>query len=195
VVDGVEVFRRVHAYPQTHTYTHTLQMATGATPWAGKNIGQVVAAVGAGRRPLLPEEVDDRVRALVERCWAQEPAARPSAAALVGELASLLREGWGGAEETAAREADSARSPPPEAVALAVQNAFHKLGLDNEADFKAILHGGPRGANWARLADAACKDPTVAALQGVQRAVQEALEWCAGNLAASERLAQELDKA
>ena len=87
-----------------------LEMATGSTPWLGKNVGQVVAAVGAGRRPLVPQGVDGGVRALVERCWAQDPAARPTAAALVAELAELChREGGalGGAHPVAAAPAQT----------------------------------------------------------------------------------------
>ena len=66
-------------------------MASGLEPWASRNIAQIVGAVTGGRRPALPADTDARLRALIERCWAQDPAARPSAAVLVGELAQLCQ--------------------------------------------------------------------------------------------------------
>ncbi len=109
-----------------------LEMATGSTPWLGKNVGQVVAAVGVGRRPLVPQGVNGGLRALVERCWAQDPGARPTAAALVAELAELChREGGalGGAHPEAAAPAQTTQHQERGGGGVALQHAAPAAAL------------------------------------------------------------------
>jgi serine/threonine protein kinase len=67
------------------------EMVTGATPWAGKNIGQICVAVTGGRRPAIPAGVDDDMKRVITSCWASDPAARPTSAVLVGELTTILQ--------------------------------------------------------------------------------------------------------
>ena len=57
------------------------ELATRSLPWRGKNLGQIVAAVQAGRRPdaELLASLDARLRGVITDCWKQDPAARPSA--------------------------------------------------------------------------------------------------------------------
>ena len=65
------------------------EMVAGRVPWAGVSLGMVIRAVGDGRRPDLPAGVDARLSALITRCWAPDPTARPRAAEAVVELASI----------------------------------------------------------------------------------------------------------
>ena len=50
------------------------ELATRQLPWAGKNIGQIVSAVQAGRRPPLPAGLDARLKGIIEDCVKQAPA-------------------------------------------------------------------------------------------------------------------------
>jgi hypothetical protein len=109
-----------------------------------------------------------------------------------GKVEEKKKAGGGGGK---GEEGKAAPGAPPKDVAFALQGAFQQLGLDNAATFKRIMIEGPQGKDWKRLAEATRKNPAVAALQGAERAVQEALEWCASNLAASEKEARELDEA
>ena len=63
-----------------------------ASVWspAAMILGQVVAAVGVGRRPLVPQGVNGGLRALVERCWAQDARARPRAHARTVKVSRCL---------------------------------------------------------------------------------------------------------
>ena len=69
------------------------ELACGAVPWGGRGVMAIAEAVRAGRRPEVPAgvTVDSRVKELMERCWNQDPGARPSARQLVEELAALER--------------------------------------------------------------------------------------------------------
>jgi hypothetical protein len=132
-----------------------------------------------------------RTRA-VEATRAAPPAGKPAAAEEEEKEEEEQKAGGGGGAGGAEAAAPNA---PPRAVSFALQGAFQKLGLANDAAFRRIMREGPQGGqDWGRLAEATRKDPAVAALQNAEQAVQEALEWCASNLAASEREARELDE-
>jgi serine/threonine protein kinase len=115
--------------PQGDVYSYGMllfELATGAPPWEGMNMAQINAAVVRGRRPQLPAGVDGELAALAAACWAQDPAARPSAAAVVARLVAM-EWGRGGGERAApgaawaeklratreAAGADGAARPPP----------------------------------------------------------------------------------
>jgi hypothetical protein len=50
----------------------------------------MIRAIDEGRTPELPDGVPEPLVALLRRCWALNPAARPTAAQLVVELKPLL---------------------------------------------------------------------------------------------------------
>ena len=57
-------------------------------------MGVLVARVLSGKRPdlaVLAPDAPPALRALIERCWAGDPAARPTAAAVAVETAAWLR--------------------------------------------------------------------------------------------------------
>ncbi|KXZ48326.1 hypothetical protein GPECTOR_28g732 [Gonium pectorale] len=77
------------------------EMATRRRPWASTvnaAIGYLVAV--QGHRPQLPPADDPlcppAIRALLERCWAANPAERPSSAELVKRLTLLIMAAGGG---------------------------------------------------------------------------------------------------
>ena len=91
------------------------EMATGSVPYAGAganggnlNAAQVLFKVFSGERPPLPDWVDADIRALIERCWAENPAARPTVSVILADL-KLLAQG-----KTPAR-----RRPVDDAIAYA----------------------------------------------------------------------------
>jgi hypothetical protein len=102
------------------------ELVTGREPWDGRNLGQIALAVSQGRRPAVPAGLDAELVGLMAACWAQEPAARPSAAVVVARLVAME---WGrsGGERAApgtawaeklrawraAAGADGAPTPPP----------------------------------------------------------------------------------
>jgi serine/threonine protein kinase len=68
------------------------EMSSGLVPWEGTSMVRVLDSVRAGVRPEFFFDVDSRLRALVERCWAQEAQARPTAQEVVVALAALEAE-------------------------------------------------------------------------------------------------------
>ena len=79
-------------------------LSAGRThPWAdaaGRLPGMValVDRIRRGERPdlaALAPDAPPALRALIERCWASDPAARPTAAAIALETAAWLRVRWG----------------------------------------------------------------------------------------------------
>jgi serine/threonine protein kinase len=66
------------------------QMATGRPPYAGLHDAQVAVGVAAGSlRPAWPVGVPEPLVALAASCWAHDPAARPTAAAVAAALADV----------------------------------------------------------------------------------------------------------
>lgn len=63
------------------------ELVTGLEPWTSLNPMQVVGAVGfANQRLAIPPGLDARVAALINHCWASDPAARPSFAQVLEVL-------------------------------------------------------------------------------------------------------------
>lgn len=77
------------------------EMVVRARPWYGTPMVVIpYLQCKEGQRPPLPAEGDPRcpqaLRRLITRCWAQEPAARPSAAEVVKRLTLVLDSLGGG---------------------------------------------------------------------------------------------------
>ncbi len=47
-------------------------------PYRGMTADMVISLVKSGKRPAVPESLPFGVRQLIEECWAQNPAARPT---------------------------------------------------------------------------------------------------------------------
>ena len=109
------------------------EMGTGLSPWAGRSMMVIMRAVEAGTRPALPADVHAGVRALVTSCWAQDPAARPTAAALVAELAAL-HAGEGGEIKPPPRAA-----PKQEILCLGDSITFEGWGDGGSTGWLALL--------------------------------------------------------
>jgi serine/threonine protein kinase len=68
------------------------EVFTGEVPWGGYDLEELRRAVCRGDRPRLPSGLDapPELRALAERCWHANSAARPNFAEVLAELAALL---------------------------------------------------------------------------------------------------------
>ena len=75
---------------ETDVYAYALviwEVLTGDIPWRGLNPMQVGMQILAKQaRPAVPEGAPADLVALMERCWAHEPDARPTFAAIKAEL-------------------------------------------------------------------------------------------------------------
>ena len=65
------------------------EMATGHIPWEGKSVMQIAGALAAQRRPELPEGIDMNLRNIITRCWAHDPANRPTVSNIIMELTAF----------------------------------------------------------------------------------------------------------
>jgi hypothetical protein len=81
-----------------------------APPWRGFSPMQIIFAVGVqGQRPAIPPACPPALATLMQRCWAEEPEARPP----FSEVAAILRVEW---EAAAAAAAAGAAAAAPEAA-------------------------------------------------------------------------------
>ena len=70
------------------------EVATGAAPWAGCSMQDIYLAVGVhGERPPIPPGCHPFLAETIPSCWAQDPAARPSSAALAAAFAGAAAGG------------------------------------------------------------------------------------------------------
>jgi hypothetical protein len=77
------------------------ELFTQKEPWADFSSVQVVGQVGfGGARLPIPEAVPPPIAGLIERCWADDPVARPEFGGIIDSLTDFLR-----AEAAAARGA------------------------------------------------------------------------------------------
>ncbi|XP_020101954.1 serine/threonine-protein kinase CTR1-like [Ananas comosus] len=68
------------------------ELMTLQQPWSNLNPAQVVAAVGfKGRRLEIPENLNPKVAAIIESCWANEPWKRPSFSSIMQTLKPLIK--------------------------------------------------------------------------------------------------------
>ena len=105
------------------------QVATGALPWAGDLDTEIMAGVTAGDRPEVSGVEDWRtlthpsLASLIDDCWAQDHAARPSFLDVSDRLASLSQElsAASVAQETALRESAERRAAAAEEEMVALR--------------------------------------------------------------------------
>ena len=65
------------------------EVVTGLVPWKGSSASQVVLKACKGLRPRVPLSAEfdpPALKALMQKCWAQDPAERPGVDAIVREL-------------------------------------------------------------------------------------------------------------
>ena len=62
------------------------ELFSGAAPWEGLDLFAVMDKVKSGERPPIAEGLDEKMRALIESCWNQDLAKRPTAADVVSTL-------------------------------------------------------------------------------------------------------------
>ncbi|KAH7922689.1 kinase-like protein [Leucogyrophana mollusca] len=65
------------------------EMYSGMQPFHLQTVARVILALTAGERPARCAEVNDAMWGLIERCWHQDPAQRPSASDVVRYLGSF----------------------------------------------------------------------------------------------------------
>jgi serine/threonine protein kinase len=68
------------------------EMTTGRAAFVGMRQHEVVSSVLAGGRPSIPRGVRREVTALIEDCWAQATADRPTAELVVARLNVVIRQ-------------------------------------------------------------------------------------------------------
>ncbi|KAA8516670.1 hypothetical protein F0562_016824 [Nyssa sinensis] len=68
------------------------ELATLQPPWSNLKSAQVVAAVGfKGKRLDIPHDLNPRLAAIIEACWASEPWKRPSFSSIMESLKPLIK--------------------------------------------------------------------------------------------------------
>ena len=68
------------------------ELFTQREPWADLSSVQVVGAVGFGKARLpIPDSVPPPIAALIEACWAEDPARRPDFGSTIDTLTAFLR--------------------------------------------------------------------------------------------------------
>ncbi|KAH0789095.1 TKL family protein kinase [Histomonas meleagridis] len=77
-----EMFNSTHYDSKVDVYSYGIllwEMLTEATPFEGMSAFQIMAAVCQnGQRPEIPESTPNGLASLIEACWSQEPADRPT---------------------------------------------------------------------------------------------------------------------
>eukprot|EP00249_Psilotum_nudum_P023813 c28991_g1_i1 orf=309-3122(-) len=68
------------------------ELVTLQRPWSGLSHAEVVGAVGfQNRRLQIPKDVNPKIAAIIELCWASDPRQRPSFASIMESLKSLQK--------------------------------------------------------------------------------------------------------
>lgn len=68
------------------------ELVTMQQPWSGLNPPQVVGAVAFQNRKLaIPSNISPVLASLMESCWADDPAQRPSFGGIIESLRKLLK--------------------------------------------------------------------------------------------------------
>lgn len=88
-----QVLRRKGATSKSDVYSFGMvvwECLSRRVPWEGvKDVGVLTTSVKQGLRPDVPEEAPQDLVALVEACWAGDPAARPSLESVLAGLDPL----------------------------------------------------------------------------------------------------------
>ncbi|EFJ17846.1 hypothetical protein SELMODRAFT_57136, partial [Selaginella moellendorffii] len=67
------------------------ELLTGEEPYADLHYGAIIGGIVSNQlRPQVPSSCDPEWQSLMERCWADDPAVRPTFPAIVGELRSMM---------------------------------------------------------------------------------------------------------
>jgi serine/threonine protein kinase len=69
-----------------------LEMMQGRLAYAGMTPSQVASVVLGGQRPPLPPNLHPSISALIQDCWAQASAARPTFTSVVARLQEVVNE-------------------------------------------------------------------------------------------------------
>jgi serine/threonine protein kinase len=77
-------------------------LASAEAPFGGLREPQLLACVMAGVRPPIPDTVPPPLARLIAACWAEDPAARPSAREVLALLATVEAELEGTPQPSAA---------------------------------------------------------------------------------------------
>ncbi|PNX83017.1 serine/threonine-protein kinase CTR1-like protein, partial [Trifolium pratense] len=68
------------------------ELVTMQQPWSGLNPPQVVGAVAFQNRKLaIPPNISPALASLMESCWADDPAQRPSFGSIIESVKKLLK--------------------------------------------------------------------------------------------------------
>ncbi|KAM2976453.1 hypothetical protein FF2_013520 [Malus domestica] len=91
-----EVMRNEPSNEKSDVYSFGVilwELATLQRPWGNLNPLQVVSAVVVYNKRLdIPHDVNPRVAAIIEACWANEPWKRPSFASIMESLTPLIKD-------------------------------------------------------------------------------------------------------
>ena len=137
-------------------YTVKSEVTPGAVPRQ-----ELAAAVAAeGLRPTQARGAPPGFNTLLAACWALDPAARPSAAAVAVELSRLLRQqGKGGGLGMGDHAAGAAPGAAGAAVTTGGSAPCAGLGLDSTA----ARQGAAAAADWHANANGACSPGSASA--------------------------------
>eukprot|EP00842_Homolaphlyctis_polyrhiza_P001077 jgi/Hompol1/1970/HPOL_005805-RA len=78
------------------TASHIL---SGKMPFSGIEPSMIPMRIAGGRRPDLPPTIPESLWSLVEQCWNQDPAKRPSFDTIVSQLDAIISESTGSSED------------------------------------------------------------------------------------------------
>lgn len=90
-----EVLATGHLSPAADCYAFALlaaELLTGDKPYAGLPLGSIVySVIYCHARPDLPPDTPPRYADLIRRCWAADPADRPTMADILADVRAQLR--------------------------------------------------------------------------------------------------------
>eukprot|EP01025_Chloroclados_australasicus_P037541 TRINITY_DN3833_c1_g1_i5.p1 TRINITY_DN3833_c1_g1~~TRINITY_DN3833_c1_g1_i5.p1 ORF type:complete len:568 (-),score=55.83 TRINITY_DN3833_c1_g1_i5:318-2021(-) len=69
------------------------ECATGQYAWGKETKREIILSqLVQGRRPQMPEDIDQDLQRIIQKCWAHSPQDRPESSQLVSEFGELLQE-------------------------------------------------------------------------------------------------------
>jgi serine/threonine protein kinase len=103
------------------------QVITGIQPGRTATRAQVIGMYQRGERPPLPSTLDRRLLDLIERCWNQDPAKRPTARDVVSQIESAPAM-FGAVDEAAFQAYRDRISPYAECLEVDVRKSLSRGG-------------------------------------------------------------------